>query len=324
MLPLPESERRFHPRVERCRSGARRADSDVRRRAWHVIPARGPMKSQSAVIVLAAGKGSRFERRRPQAGPATRAPRRVLGTTLRHAIASHLAGGRRHDRAVRRPGAAQRRGARRRGAARSRQRRCDAARHGLLDRAPASVPGPMRRAGSILPGDMPMVQPATMQAVARQLEHHPVVYAQHKGRRGHPVGFATELYSELVTLSGDEGARRLVARYPAFGLEVDDSGVLVDVDTDGRPRKPAQRVAAPTIVGRAACDPAQAVRAWRRARATRRSTSRSRMPQPRSEAARLHQVVRACCRSGRSRCAGCRPSAHPEPDRCGSGSCDAA
>jgi molybdenum cofactor cytidylyltransferase len=50
-------------------------------------------------------------------------------------------------------------------------------------------------------------------------------------RRGHPVGFATELYSELVTLSGDEGARRLVARYPAYGLEVEDSGVLVDVDT---------------------------------------------------------------------------------------------
>ena len=83
----------------------------------------------------------------------------------------------------------------------------------------------------ILPGDMPLVQPTTLQAVARQLEHHPIVYAQHKGRRGHPVGFATELYSELVRLTGDEGARRLVARYPAFGLEVDDAGVLVDVDT---------------------------------------------------------------------------------------------
>lgn len=33
-------------------------------------------------------------------------------------------------------------------------------------------------------------------------------------------------------LAGDEGARRLVARYPALGLEVDDPGVLVDVDTE--------------------------------------------------------------------------------------------
>ena len=83
----------------------------------------------------------------------------------------------------------------------------------------------------VLPGDMPLVQPATLQAVARQLAHHAVAYAQYKGRRGHPVGFSSELYSELVTLSGDEGARRLIARYPAHGLEVDDPGVLVDVDT---------------------------------------------------------------------------------------------
>jgi molybdenum cofactor cytidylyltransferase len=32
-------------------------------------------------------------------------------------------------------------------------------------------------------------------------------------------------------LTGDEGARRLVARYPAHGVEVDDPGVLIDVDT---------------------------------------------------------------------------------------------
>jgi molybdenum cofactor cytidylyltransferase len=83
----------------------------------------------------------------------------------------------------------------------------------------------------ILPGDMPLVRPETLRAVSRELGHHPVVYAQHKGRRGHPVGFSSELYSELARLSGDEGARRLVARYPAFGVEVDDPGVLVDVDT---------------------------------------------------------------------------------------------
>jgi molybdenum cofactor cytidylyltransferase len=33
-------------------------------------------------------------------------------------------------------------------------------------------------------------------------------------------------------LTGDEGARRLVARYPAQGVEVDDPGVLLDVDTE--------------------------------------------------------------------------------------------
>lgn len=83
----------------------------------------------------------------------------------------------------------------------------------------------------VLPGDMPLVRPSTLLAVARALEQHPVAYAQHHGRRGHPVGYSAELYSELVRLDGDEGARRLLARYPAEPCEVDDPGVLLDVDT---------------------------------------------------------------------------------------------
>ena len=83
----------------------------------------------------------------------------------------------------------------------------------------------------ILPGDMPLVRPASIRAVAAALRQHPVAYAQYQGRRGHPVAFAAELYSELVVLNGDEGARRITARYPAFGVDVDDAGVLMDVDT---------------------------------------------------------------------------------------------
>jgi molybdenum cofactor cytidylyltransferase len=83
----------------------------------------------------------------------------------------------------------------------------------------------------VLPGDMPLLRPETIRRVARAVTHHPVVYAQHRGQRGHPVGFSAELYTELVTLAGDAGARRLVARYPAHAVEVDDPGVLLDVDT---------------------------------------------------------------------------------------------
>ncbi|MEP7282145.1 MAG: nucleotidyltransferase family protein [Rubrivivax sp.] len=83
----------------------------------------------------------------------------------------------------------------------------------------------------VLPGDMPLLRPESMLAVGRALDEHPVAYAQHLGRRGHPVGFSAELFSELIELSGDEGARRLLARYPAFGVDVDDAGVLFDVDT---------------------------------------------------------------------------------------------
>jgi molybdenum cofactor cytidylyltransferase len=83
----------------------------------------------------------------------------------------------------------------------------------------------------IVPADMPLVRPASILAVAAALEQFPVAYAQHHGRRGHPVGFSAELFSELIGLQGDEGARRIVARYPSQAVEVDDPGVLIDVDT---------------------------------------------------------------------------------------------
>lgn len=83
----------------------------------------------------------------------------------------------------------------------------------------------------VLPGDLPLVRPDTLQAVAGALVEHPVAFAQHRGRRGHPVGFAAELYSELVALRGDDGARRILARYPSQPVSVDDPGVLLDVDT---------------------------------------------------------------------------------------------
>ena len=187
------------------------------------------MPSRPAVIVLAAGKGSRFvgpEHKLEQSlGAST-----VLGTTLGQAIASQLQVVVVTTEAL--AGLA---------------RRSVAARD-VIVLPEADTPGqtglgmgysisagvnarPNAVGWLVLPGDMPLVQPATLQAVARALAQHPVAYAQYKGRRGHPVGFSSELYSELATLTGDEGARRLIARYPAHGLEVDDPGVLVDVDT---------------------------------------------------------------------------------------------
>lgn len=84
----------------------------------------------------------------------------------------------------------------------------------------------------LLPGDMPLVQPDTLHAVRQGLQHSPVVYAQHRGHPGHPVGFSQELFTELSALSGDIGARRLLARYPGLGVEVDDPGLRHNIDTE--------------------------------------------------------------------------------------------
>jgi molybdenum cofactor cytidylyltransferase len=83
----------------------------------------------------------------------------------------------------------------------------------------------------VLPADMPLVKPSSLRAVAAALDQQPIAFAQYRGRRGHPVGFGAELFSELVMLKGDEGARRLLARYPTAAVELDDPGVLFDIDT---------------------------------------------------------------------------------------------
>lgn len=83
----------------------------------------------------------------------------------------------------------------------------------------------------VLPGDMPQVSPQTLRRLARELGHFPVVYAQHQGRQSGLVAFSAELFTELSLLRGDEGVRRLLVRYPSQPVEVDDPGVLIDVDT---------------------------------------------------------------------------------------------
>lgn len=78
----------------------------------------------------------------------------------------------------------------------------------------------------VVPAQSAGLQPASLRAVAGALRSFPVAFGQHRGQRGYPLGFAAELYSELVNLRDDEAMRRLLARYPAEGIELDDQGVL--------------------------------------------------------------------------------------------------
>ena len=191
------------------------------------------MSAQPAIVVLAAGQGSRFQGAQHKLAQSL-GTSSVLGMTLRHALATQLpvvvvttallaevVRGHVASRDIvvlpSTPAAAQASG------------------YGGWGMGQSIAAGVAAVSGAsgwlLLPGDMPMVKPSTMLAVAEMLEQHPVAYAQHTGRRGHPVGFSAELYSELVTLNGDEGARRLIARYPSHAVDVDDPGVLMDVDT---------------------------------------------------------------------------------------------
>ncbi|WP_027800881.1 nucleotidyltransferase family protein [Paraburkholderia dilworthii] len=80
--------------------------------------------------------------------------------------------------------------------------------------------------------DMPRIQIATIEAVARALDGGaPVVAPFYEGQRGHPVGFGAEHRDALLSLDGDSGARSLLRSQRVMRLDVDDAGILRDVDT---------------------------------------------------------------------------------------------
>lgn len=110
--------------------------------------------------------------------------------------------------------------------------RADPSRPGMGDSIAAGVRATAGAHGwLVLPGDLPLVRPATLQAVAHALRSHAIVAPAYRGQRGHPVGFAAGCAQALAALSGEHGAVGLVKAQGIHLLEVDDPGVVTDVDT---------------------------------------------------------------------------------------------
>jgi molybdenum cofactor cytidylyltransferase len=82
--------------------------------------------------------------------------------------------------------------------------------------------------------DMPFIQPATITCVADAIKKGAELAAPHyKGRRGHPIGFSQVFGRDLSRLDGDKGGRELLQdnKHLLHCLDVDDPGVLIDIDT---------------------------------------------------------------------------------------------
>jgi molybdenum cofactor cytidylyltransferase len=83
----------------------------------------------------------------------------------------------------------------------------------------------------VLPGDLPLVSPESLRAVAAALQQSSVVLPFYEGQRGHPVGFGAEHAEALTTLAGAEGAAAIVKRAKPLRLDLDDPGIVTDIDT---------------------------------------------------------------------------------------------
>jgi molybdenum cofactor cytidylyltransferase len=99
---------------------------------------------------------------------------------------------------------------------------------GVLAWATAQLPN--QRPIIVALADMPFIRPATIASVATGLSEHDLVAPVYAGHRGHPVGFGVTYRAQLLALSGDSGARELLAKNLPHLIEVDDSGVVFDID----------------------------------------------------------------------------------------------
>lgn len=84
----------------------------------------------------------------------------------------------------------------------------------------------------LCPVDHPQVTSEVLSGLAAALRPGRVVVPVHGGRRGHPVLFAAELFSELRSVPLTAGARAVVRADPGRVVEVAaGAGVLADIDT---------------------------------------------------------------------------------------------
>lgn len=82
--------------------------------------------------------------------------------------------------------------------------------------------------------DMPWITPSTIRRIADALRCGAEIAAPSwQGRRGHPVGFAGSLKTELMDLNGDAGAKAVIQahRRRLQTVECNDPGVIQDIDT---------------------------------------------------------------------------------------------
>jgi len=82
--------------------------------------------------------------------------------------------------------------------------------------------------------DHPAIAAVTVRRISATFRQcgSPVVIPTYHGRRGHPVLIARELFEDLMRLTNDAGANSVVRKYRPVTefVEVDDEGILIDVD----------------------------------------------------------------------------------------------
>ncbi len=81
-------------------------------------------------------------------------------------------------------------------------------------------------------GDMPAIGPSTLRRLLESVGDHPdgVLRPRHGDRPGHPVHLPRIRFEEIDALTGDRGPRDVLESWDPIYLDVDDEGVVLDLD----------------------------------------------------------------------------------------------
>ena len=82
----------------------------------------------------------------------------------------------------------------------------------------------------IVLGDMPFILPSSIERVVAAMADDAVSVPVLDGEFGHPVGFGRSFGAQLQALTGDRGGKSLLTCATVREVQVDDAGVLWDVD----------------------------------------------------------------------------------------------
>ncbi|MBB3771440.1 molybdenum cofactor cytidylyltransferase [Angulomicrobium tetraedrale] len=119
-------------------------------------------------------------------------------------------------------------------------------------------------AAAVLLGDMPSVGPTLVDALIRAIDPASgqlIAVPVAAGRRGNPVAWARPLFAELMALTGDVGARHLIAAHAEAVVElpVEGEGAFLDIDT----REELEALEIHAIAARADVDASAALEAMK-------------------------------------------------------------
>ena len=81
----------------------------------------------------------------------------------------------------------------------------------------------------LIPGDYPLVKPETIRKLLA--ETGIIKVPIYKGRKGHPIYISNELISSLNDEPIDSNLKTFRDRHDVTYIDVDDEGILLDIDT---------------------------------------------------------------------------------------------